>query len=168
MADDGFPTPQGWGAGTEGDVCLPQSGQSSHGWEGRGAAEFQPPSPGTTWGSSDLPQHLVDPLFSLKWIIAWERLSNHGSAPHILSSPPPPLDLGEIIFSFQSFYQTARDFPKHLEQLMELERSVTLRVEMGSWKQRHPVGLMLESNTREGLSPNPYPTRKEKELEKFQ
>lgn len=69
---------------------------------------------------------------------------------------------------FWSFYQTARRFPKHLEQLMELEWSVTPRVEIGSWKQRHPVGLMLESSTWEGLSSNSHPTHKEKELEKSQ
>lgn len=45
---------------------------------------------------------------------------------------------------------------------MELEWIVTLRVEMGSWKWRHPVGLMLESGTWEGLGSNPHPTHKGK------
>lgn len=82
--------------------------------------------------------------------------------------PPPPLDLsdGRNYLVFWSFYQTARGFPKHLEQLMELEWSVTLRVEIGSWKQRHPVRLMLESDTWDGLGSNPHPTHKGKQLAK--
>lgn len=84
--------------------------------------------------------------------------------------PPPPSDLaaGRNYLCFWSFYQTAREFPKHLEQLMELEWSVTLRVETGSWKQRHPVGLMLESGTWEELSSNPHSTCEGNDLEKFQ
>lgn len=80
--------------------------------------------------------------------------------------PPPPLDLsdGRNYLVFCSFYQTARGFPKHLEQLMELEWSVTLRVETGSWKRRHPVRLMLGSNTWGGLSSNPHPTHEGKQL----
>lgn len=49
---------------------------------------------------------------------------------------------------------------------MELEWSVTLRVEIGSWKRRHPVRLMLESNTWDGLGSNPHPTHKGKQLAK--
>lgn len=84
------------------------------------------------------------------------------------ATPPPPLDLsdGRNYFVFWSFYQTARGFPKHLEQLMELEWSVTLRVEIGSWKQRHPVRLMLGSDTWDGLSSNPHPSHKGKQLAK--
>lgn len=39
------------------------------------------------------------------------------------ATPPPPSDLsdGRNYVVFWSFYQTARGFPKHLEQLMELE-----------------------------------------------
>lgn len=82
--------------------------------------------------------------------------------------PPPPLDLsdGRNYLVFWSFYQTARGFPKHLEQLMELEWSVTLRVEIGSWKQRHPVRLMFVSDTWDRLSSNPHPTDKGKQLAK--
>lgn len=84
------------------------------------------------------------------------------------ATPPPPLDLsdGRNYVVFWSFYQTARGFPKHLEQLMELEWSVTLRVETGSWKQRHPVRLMLGSDTWDGLSSNPHPSHKGKQLAK--
>lgn len=44
------------------------------------------------------------------------------SHPPPLPPPPPPLDLvaGINYLCFCSFYQTARGFPKHLEQLMEL------------------------------------------------
>lgn len=86
------------------------------------------------------------------------------------ASPPPLLDLaaGRNYLFFWSFHQTARGFPKHLEQLMELEWSVTLRVEIGSWKRRHPLGSMLKNGTWEGLSSNPRPTRKGNELEKSQ
>lgn len=97
-------------------------------------------------------------------------LTSSASPPPPPPSPALPSDLaaGRNYLCFWSFYQTARGFPKHLEQLMELEWSVTLRVETGSWKQRHPVGLMLESGTWEELSSNPHSTCEGNDLEKFQ
>lgn len=155
------------GPGTQGDVHQPWLGHSSHGWGGRGAAGLHLQSPQAIWDSSDLPEHFINPILYSMQNVAWGEVIRPG-----LCSSHPLLFLLQIrllrgilffFFLLWSFYQT----PKHLEQLMELERIVTLRVEIGSWKRRHPVGLMLESNTWEGLRSKPHPfPHKGKELEK--
>ena len=84
MADGGFPAFRaGEQAQREMPVCC-SKGQSSHGWERRGAAGFQPPSPRAIWGSSDLPQHFISPVLYLMWIVAWGEVIR----PRLCSSHP--------------------------------------------------------------------------------
>lgn len=57
------------------DVHQSWLGHSSHGWDGKGAAGFHPQSPQTIWDSSDLPEHLINPILYTMQSVAWAEVT---------------------------------------------------------------------------------------------